>query len=87
MTSPMALYPASFGCRWPPESNAGLIVGDGGSLLVDTLWDERLSSAAVNRFLVQDVDLSRKKRQAAVDRSAAAWLLQGALDAAGELQK
>lgn len=52
-----------------------------------TLWDERLSSAAVNRFLVQDVDLSRKKRQAAVDRGAAAWLLQGALDAAGELQK
>ena len=45
------------------------------------LWDERLSSAAVNRFLIQDADLTRKKRGAAVDRSAAAWMLQAALDA------
>lgn len=45
------------------------------------LWDERLSSAAVNRFLVEQADLSRAKRAAAVDRAAAAWLLQGALDA------
>ena len=47
------------------------------------LWDERLSSAAVNRFLVGEADLSRSKRAAAVDRMAAAWLLQGALDASG----
>jgi putative holliday junction resolvase len=45
------------------------------------LWDERLSSAAVNRFLIGEVDLSRKKRAAAVDRMAAAWMLQAALDA------
>lgn len=45
------------------------------------MWDERLSSAAVNRFLVEDADLSRAKRAGAVDRSAAAWMLQGALDA------
>jgi putative Holliday junction resolvase len=45
------------------------------------LWDERLSSAAVNRFLVEDMDLSRRKRAAAVDRLAAAWILQAALDA------
>lgn len=47
------------------------------------LWDERLSSAAVNRFLVGEADLTRKKRAAAVDRAAAAWMLQGALDASG----
>ncbi len=45
------------------------------------LWDERLSSAAVNRFLVNEADLSRQKRAAVVDRMAAAWMLQGALDA------
>lgn len=45
------------------------------------LWDERLSSAAVNRFLIQEADLSRSKRADAVDRMAAAWMLQAALDA------
>ena len=44
------------------------------------LWDERLSSAAVNRFLIGEADLSRRKRDAAVDRMAAAWMLQAALD-------
>ncbi len=45
------------------------------------LWDERLSSAAVNRFLINEADLSHKKRAAAVDRMAAAYTLQAALDA------
>lgn len=45
------------------------------------LWDERLSSAAVNRFLINEADLSRAKRAEAVDRAAAAWMLQAALDA------
>jgi len=45
------------------------------------LWDERLSSAAVNRFLIGEADLSRRKRAQAVDRAAAAWMLQAALDA------
>ena len=45
------------------------------------LWDERLSSAAVNRFLIDEADLSRGKRAKAVDRMAAAWMLQAALDA------
>lgn len=45
------------------------------------LWDERLSSAAVNRFLIGEADLSRRKRADMVDRSAAAWMLQSALDA------
>lgn len=52
-----------------------------------TLWDERLSSAAVNRFLVQEADLSRKKRAVAVDRMAAAWLLQSAMNALDELSE
>jgi putative holliday junction resolvase len=45
------------------------------------LWDERLSSVAINRFLIGEADLSRRKRAAAVDRMAAAWMLQAALDA------
>ncbi len=49
--------------------------------LPTALWDERLSSAAVNRMLVGEADLSRAKRAQAVDRAAAAWMLQSALDA------
>lgn len=44
------------------------------------MCDERLSSAAVNRFLIAEADLTRKKRAEAVDRAAAAYMLQGALD-------
>ena len=43
-------------------------------------WDERLSTSAVERFLVEDLDMSRARRGAVVDRNAAAWILQGALD-------
>jgi putative holliday junction resolvase len=45
------------------------------------LWDERLSSAAVNRFLIAQADVSRRRRAEVVDRMAAAWMLQAALDA------
>jgi putative Holliday junction resolvase len=45
------------------------------------LFDERLSSAAVNRMLVSEADLTRAKRAVAVDRAAAAYMLQAALDA------
>jgi putative Holliday junction resolvase len=44
-------------------------------------WDERLSTAAVERVLIGEADLSRRRRAEVVDRVAAAWLLQGALDA------
>jgi putative Holliday junction resolvase len=44
-------------------------------------WDERLSTAAVQRAMIGEADLSRAKRAAAVDRAAAAYILQGALDA------
>jgi len=43
------------------------------------MWDERLSSSAVNRAMIE-ADLSRAKRAAAVDAAAAAWMLQAALD-------
>ncbi|HCU59144.1 MAG TPA: Holliday junction resolvase RuvX [Alphaproteobacteria bacterium] len=44
-------------------------------------WDERLSSKAVESFLINEVDLSRAKRKKVLDASAAAYILQGALDA------
>jgi putative Holliday junction resolvase len=43
------------------------------------LWDERLSTAAVERHLIE-ADASRKRRAEVVDRMAAAYILQGALD-------
>ena len=43
------------------------------------LWDERLSTAAVERELIA-ADVSRKKRAAVIDQQAAAFILQGALD-------
>ncbi len=43
------------------------------------LWDERLSTAAVQRAMI-DADTSRKKRAEIVDKVAAAYILQGALD-------
>jgi putative Holliday junction resolvase len=42
-------------------------------------WDERLSTAAVTRTMIEG-DLSRKRRGALVDKLAAAYILQGALD-------
>jgi putative Holliday junction resolvase len=43
------------------------------------LWDERLSTAAVERALIA-ADVSRKKRAALIDEHAAVYILQGALD-------
>ena len=42
-------------------------------------WDERLSTAAVTRTLI-DADASRKRRAQLVDKMAAAFILQGAID-------
>jgi len=44
-------------------------------------WDERLSSSAMENFLIRDVDMSRAKRKKVLDASAAAYILQGFLDA------
>ena len=43
-------------------------------------WDERMSTMAVNRFLIDELDASRAKRAGLVDQMAAGWILQGALD-------
>ena len=43
------------------------------------LWDERLSTAAVERALIA-ADASRAKRKTVIDQHAAAYILQGALD-------
>ncbi|MCE2574467.1 Holliday junction resolvase RuvX [Komagataeibacter sp. FNDCR2] len=45
------------------------------------MWDERLSSSAVNRFLISEADMTRQRRGEVVDRMAAAYILQAALDA------
>lgn len=42
-------------------------------------WDERLSSAAVERMLIE-ADTSRARRGEVIDKLAAAWILQAALD-------
>lgn len=43
-------------------------------------WDERLSTAAVERMLVDEHDMTRARRAEVVDKTAAAYILQGALD-------
>ena len=46
-------------------------------------WDERFSTAAVERVLVK-ADVSRKRRKGVIDKQAAAYILQGWLDARAE---
>ena len=43
-------------------------------------WDERLSTVAVERMLIDQADLSRRKRAKVVDKLAASIILQGALN-------
>jgi putative Holliday junction resolvase len=50
-------------------------------------WDERLSTAAVERFLVDEADMTRAGRARVVDKMAAAYILQGALDALARRQQ
>ena len=52
-----------------------------GLVLPVAFWDERLSTAAVERFLVDEADMTRAGRARVVDKMAAAYILQGALDA------
>jgi putative Holliday junction resolvase len=48
------------------------------------LWDERLSTAAVERALIA-ADASRARRKAVIDAHAASYILQGALDRLAKL--
>ena len=50
------------------------------------LWDERWSTQAVTRAMI-DADVTRAKRAEAVDKLAAAHILQGALDALAHLPR
>jgi len=51
-----------------------------------TLWDERLSTAAVTRTLLE-ADTSRAKRAEVIDKMAAAFILQGFLDRMGHMTR
>jgi len=44
------------------------------------LWDERLSTAAVERFLIDEADMSRRRREQVIDKLAAGVILQNCLD-------
>ncbi len=56
-------------------------LADRGLDLPVAFWDERLSTAAVERLLIAEADMTRKRRAHVVDKMAAAYILQGALDA------
>jgi len=56
--------------RHGPPALAGLPI---------VLQDERLSTAAVTRGMIEDYDMSRAKRAERVDAAAAAWILESAL--------
>ena len=43
-------------------------------------WDERLSTVAAEKFLIDAADVSRKKRKKIIDKMAAVYILQGYLD-------
>lgn len=49
-------------------------------------WDERLSTVAAERALIE-ADASRAKRALVIDRVAAGYILQGVLDRLGHLQR
>ncbi len=69
----------SFGPAAQAAKDWAMALGEATGLPV-ALWDERLSSAAVNRAMIE-ADMTRKKRAASVDAAAAAYMLQSALDA------
>jgi putative holliday junction resolvase len=54
--------------------------------LAIALWDERLSTAAVERELIA-MDVSRTRRAEVIDEHAAIFILQGALDRLANLRK
>lgn len=58
---------------------------DGAFHLPYTFWDERLSSRAMENFLIKEVDMSRAKRKDILDSSSAGYILQGCLDALSRL--
>ena len=65
---PSAQSARAFGRNWAGRSEIPLV-----------FWDERLSTSAVTRTLLE-ADTSRRRRGEVVDKMAAAYILQGALD-------
>ncbi len=65
---PSAQSARAFARNWAARSSLPIL-----------MWDERLSTAAVTRTLI-DADASRKRRGEVVDKMAAAYILQGALE-------
>lgn len=59
----------AFGRNLQKESNLPLLY-----------WDERLSTQAVNRMLIDELDATRQHRDQVVDKLAAAYFLQACLD-------
>jgi putative Holliday junction resolvase len=51
-----------------------------------TFWDERLSTVAAERALLE-ADTSRKRRSEVIDHVAASYILQGVLDRLGHLRR
>ena len=43
-------------------------------------WDERFATKIINRLMIEEADISRKKRKKSIDKLAAAYILQGFLD-------
>ena len=43
-------------------------------------WDERMSTMAINRLLIDEADINRARRAEVVDKMAAGYILQGALE-------
>ena len=72
---PSAQSARAFGRNWVARSPIPL-----------AFWDERLSTMAVTRTLL-DADTSRKRRGEVVDKMAAAYILQGALERLRNLKK
>src|SRR5690349_413395 len=64
----------SFGPAAQAAKDWAMAMGEATGLPV-ALWDERLSSAAVNRMLIAEADLTRARRAQVVDRAAAAYTL------------
>jgi putative holliday junction resolvase len=50
-----------------------------------TLWDERLTTMAAERMLIE-ADVSRKKRKLVIDKMAAVMILQGYLDSKNNMR-
>ncbi|CAN5739299.1 Holliday junction resolvase RuvX [soil metagenome] len=48
--------------------------------LVIAFWDERMSSMAINRFLIDEADINRALRAEVLDKMASGWILHGALE-------